>query len=133
MKKKNSKRMKTSLEQRADLYRESSCIEEYYINRDLQMPSFRWKIFDSVVFCSKHQALIQAVFDGDNAFPAFPFVVIGFCVGGILTALCSCFFDCCLSLVFFISTTVSSFLGLMFFLKMCNVCFELRILRIRKK
>ena len=123
--------MKKSFEQRLEIYRESSCIEEYCVKRDLQMPSFRWKLFDSVVFCSKHRALIQAVWDNDTA---FPFVAAGSLVGCILTTICKCFFGCDdPSFVFSISMIVSSFLALVFFLKMCNVCFMLGILQIRKK
>ena len=122
--------MKKSFEQRADLYRESLCIEEYCVKRDLQMPSFRWKLFDSIVFCSKHQALIQAVWNNDTA---FPFVAFGLLAGGVLTAVCKyvfCYVD--LLLMFVISLTVFSFLALAFFLMLCDVCFALRILQIRK-
>ena len=120
-----------SIKRRVDLYKDSSCIEEYCVKRDLQLPSFRWKLFDSIVFCCKHGDLCQAVWDNDNA---FPFVVIGFCVGGVLTALCSYFFDCdFLLFVFSVSALVSATLAMVFFIMMCNVCFELGILRICKK
>lgn len=125
--------MKKSLEQRADLYRESSCIEEYCVKRDLQMPSFRWKLFDSIVFCCKHQVLIQTIWNNSTA---FPFIAFGLLVGGVLTAVCKYVFYYCyvdLFLMFVVSLIVSSFLALAFFLMLCNVCFELRILQIRKK
>ena len=118
--------MKKSFEQRLEIYRESSCIEEYCVKRDLQMPSFRWKLFDSVVFCSKHRALIQAMWDNDTA---FPFVAAGSLVGIIFIVVCKCVFECDDPLFVFISSmSVSSFLAMMLFMKMCNVCFELRIL-----
>lgn len=122
---------KSSLERRASLYRESSCIEEYCVKRDLQMPSFRWKLFDIVAFCSKHRALIQAVWYNDTA---FPFVGAGSLVSSILTVMCKCVFGCDDPLfVFIILMGVFSFLALVFFMKLCNVCFELRILQIREK
>ena len=116
---------------RAEICRSSSCIEEYCVKRDLQMPSFRWKLFDSIVFCIKHRALIQAVWDDETA---LPFVVVGSLVGGILTAVCKYVFGCNdLMLVFIISMASFSFLTMALFLKICNVCFELGILQIRKK
>ena len=118
--------MKKSFEQRVDLYRESSCIEEYCVKRDLQMPSFKWKLFDIVAFCSKHRTLIQAVWNSDTA---FPFVAAGSLVGIIFIVVCKCVFECDDPLFVFISSmSVSSFLAMMLFMKMCNVCFELRIL-----
>lgn len=121
---------KSSLERRVSLYRESSCIEEYCVKRDLQLPSFKWKLFDIVAFCSKHQALIQTVWNNDTA---FPFVGAGSLVSCIFTVMCKCVFGCDdLLFVFIISMSVFSFLALMFFIMMCNVCFELRILQIRK-
>ena len=118
--------MKKSFEQRVDLYRESSCIEEYCVKRDLQMPSFKWKLFDIVAFCSKHRTLIQAVWNNDTA---FPFVAAGSLVGIIFIVVCKCVFGCDDPLFVFISSmSVSSFLAMMLFMKMCNVCFELRIL-----
>lgn len=122
---------KSSFERRVDLYKDSSCIEEYCVKRDLQLPSFRWKLFDSIVFCIKHRPLIQAVWDNDTV---FPFVAVGSLVSSIFTIVCKCVFGCANPLfVFIISTVVSSFLALVFFMKICNVCFELRILQIRKK
>ena len=123
--------MKKSLEQRVEIYKDSSCIEEYCVKRDLQMPSFRWKLFDSIVFCSKHQALIQAIWNNDSA---FPFIGAGSLVSSIFTVVCKCVFGCDDPLfMFIISMNVSSFLAMVFFMKLCNVCFELRLLKIRKK
>jgi len=120
-----------SIKRRVDLYKDSLCIEEYCVKRDLQMPSFKWKLFDIIVFCSKHRALIQALWNNDTA---FPFVAAGSLVSSIFTIVCKCVFGCDDPLfVFIILMGVFSFLALVFFMKLCNVCFELRILQIRKK
>ena len=120
---------KSSLERRVSLYRESSCIEEYCVKRDLQMSSFRWKLFDIIMFCCKHRALIQAIWNNETA---FPFIAFGLLAGGVLTAVCKyvCYVN--LLLMFVVSLTVFSFLALVFFMMLCNVCFALRILQIRK-
>jgi hypothetical protein len=116
---------------RVEIYRSSSCIEEYCVKRDLQMPSFRWKLLDSIVFCVKHRALIQAVWNDETS---LLFVVVGSLAGGIWTAVCKYVFGCDgLMFVFIISMASFSFLTMALFFKIYDVCFELGILQIRKK
>ena len=124
LKKRSAMKMKKSLEWRVELYRDSSCIEEYFVKRDLEMPSFRWKIFDIVVFWHKHEMFCKMVCSVKNGFSFFAFGSVAGIVFSIASIAVTYSTDIWFA-VYISMTSVMSFLSLIFVMKLMNAGFLL--------
>jgi len=125
---------KSSFERRRDLYRDSLCIEEYCVKRDFAMPSFRWKLFDVIVFWHKHRKVFEWISDTSNL-SVLIFSVPGLIVGSIFRIV-SAFVNCSIDtqrIIQLCTSIVSSILFILLAIKIMDIDFRLSVIADNKQ